>query len=58
MDELESDGALVGAFQRILVHHQWPIWQDLWLVSLLAVIFCALGMGLFRRHAGEMVDEL
>jgi lipopolysaccharide transport system permease protein len=49
---------LVGAFQRVLVHQQWPVWQDLWLVSLLAVIFCALGMGLFRRHAGEMVDEL
>lgn len=49
---------LVGAFQHVLVHHQWPVWQDLWLVSLLAVIFCTLGMGLFRRHAGEMVDEL
>ncbi|MBX7274333.1 ABC transporter permease [Pseudomonas chloritidismutans] len=49
---------LVGAFQRVLVHHQWPVWQDLWLVSLLAVIFCALGMGLFRRHTGDMVDEL
>ena len=49
---------LVGGFQQVLVHNQWPEWRELWLVSLLAVAFCVIGMGLFRRHAGEMVDEL
>jgi lipopolysaccharide transport system permease protein len=27
-------------------------------VLLLALLLCALGMRLFRRRAGEMVDEL
>lgn len=49
---------LVGAFQNILVTGQWPAWQGLWPVTILAIAMCALGMHLFRKHAGEMVDEL
>lgn len=49
---------LMAAYQAILVKGQWPQWQSLWLVTLLALLFCALGMRLFRNHAGEMVDEL
>lgn len=50
--------ALMAGYQTILVNGQLPQWQDLWLVTLLAVLFCLLGMRLFRNHAGEMVDEL
>lgn len=49
---------LVNAFQAILVNGQWPNWSGLWPVVLLAAILCIIGFGLFRRHAGEMVDEL
>ena len=49
---------LIGAFQDILVTGQWPVWQGLLPVTLLAVAMCVLGMYLFRKHAGEMVDEL
>jgi lipopolysaccharide transport system permease protein len=49
---------LIGAFQAILVNQQWPAWQGLIPVTLLAIAMCALGMRLFRKHAGEMVDEL
>lgn len=49
---------LIGAFQSILVTGQWPAWQGLWPVTILAIAMCALGMHLFRKHAGEMVDEL
>jgi lipopolysaccharide transport system permease protein len=49
---------LMAAYQTILVKGQWPEWQSLWLVTLLACILCVLGMRLFRNHAGEMVDEL
>lgn len=49
---------LVGAFQDILVTHQWPAWQNLLPTTILAVVMCALGMRLFRKHVGEMVDEL
>ena len=33
-------------------------WISLWPVTLLAVLLCIWGMRLFRKHAGEMVDEL
>jgi lipopolysaccharide transport system permease protein len=49
---------LIGAFQSILVAHNWPAWQGLLPVTILAIAFCVLGLRLFRRHAGEMVDEL
>ncbi|WP_273777809.1 ABC transporter permease [Acinetobacter sp. GSS19] len=49
---------LVVAFQDIFVHHQWPEWKSLWLTSLLSITFCCTAMTLYRRHAGEMVDEL
>ena len=56
--ELNPMAGLVGAYQTILVNGQWPQWQSLWLVTLLAVLLCGLGIRLFRKHAGEMVDEL
>jgi lipopolysaccharide transport system permease protein len=49
---------LLGAFQDVLVRGKWPHWENLWLVALLAIILCIIGMGLFRRHASEIVDEL
>jgi lipopolysaccharide transport system permease protein len=49
---------LINAFQVILVDGQWPNWYSLWPVVMLAFIMCVIGFGLFRRHAGEMVDEL
>ena len=50
--------SLVVAYQAILVNGHWPHWQTLWLITLLAVLLCGLGARLFRKHAGEMVDEL
>jgi len=49
---------LIMAYQGILVRGQWPQWQSLWPVVLLAFGLCWLGLRLFRKHAGEMVDEL
>jgi len=49
---------LITAFQAILVNGQWPNWYSLWPVAALAIVMCVIGFGLFRRHAGEMVDEL
>lgn len=50
--------SLIGAFQDVLVRGYWPAWQGLLPVMILAVAMCVLGMHLFRKHAGEMVDEL
>ncbi|WP_459616161.1 ABC transporter permease [Bordetella sp. 2513F-2] len=49
---------LMEAFQVILVQGQWPNWYSLWPVLALAAVLCLLGLSLFRKHAGEMVDEL
>jgi lipopolysaccharide transport system permease protein len=49
---------LAQAYQGIFVYRQVPTWHTLWPVTLLAFALCALGLFLFRRHAGDMVDEL
>lgn len=50
--------ALVQAYQGILVAGQWPQWSTLWPVAFVAVGLCFTGLHLFRKHAGEIVDEL
>ncbi|MDR2113574.1 MAG: ABC transporter permease [Candidatus Accumulibacter sp.] len=49
---------LMAGFQTILVNRLWPQWESLWWPGLLCLALCAGGMALFRKHAGEMVDEL
>lgn len=49
---------LVQAYQAIFVNGQWPDWASLAYPLVLGLLLCALGLRLFRQHAGEMVDEL
>jgi lipopolysaccharide transport system permease protein len=49
---------LMTAYQGILVNHQMPNWSSLWPTALLTVVLCALGLHLFKKNVGEMVDEL
>lgn len=49
---------VVSSCQTILVKGLWPDWLSLLPALILAAVFLAFGMRLFRRHAGEMVDEL
>lgn len=49
---------LIAGFQGALVLGQWPNWASLTYPAVLAVLLCMLGMRLFRKHAGDMVDEL
>jgi lipopolysaccharide transport system permease protein len=49
---------LIVAAQDILLHGQWPQWLTLLPVLAISVLLCAWGWRLFRRHAGELVDEL
>ena len=49
---------LIMSYQNILVNGQWPQWGSLLPVTLLALALCLLGLQLFRKRAGEMVDEL
>jgi|TARA_B100000795_G_scaffold4682_1_gene3321 lipopolysaccharide transport system permease protein len=58
MMSLNPMAQLVEAYQNILVSNQWPDWNGLLPVALLAILLCTLGAHLFRKHSGEMVDEL
>ena len=49
---------LIESFQMVLVQGLWPNWDGLLPVLLLAILLCFLALKLFRKHVGEMVDEL
>ena len=49
---------LITAYQDILVRGFWPQWETLIPVTLLGIMLCVMGVRLFRKRAGEMVDEL
>lgn len=55
---LNPMAGLMEACQAILTHGAWPDWGRLWPATVLSVLLCGWGLQLFRRHAGEMVDEL
>lgn len=50
--------APITAYQQVVVYGQVPDWGSLLPFSLLGLAFCVLGIKLFRKRAGEMVDEL
>lgn len=50
--------SVMAAVQGILVSGDWPQWQSLTYPLVLGLVFCLLGLRLFRKRAGEMVDEL
>jgi lipopolysaccharide transport system permease protein len=49
---------IITSFQKVLVQHQWPHWPDLIYPLALGLVLCMLGMRLFVKHSGDMVDEL
>jgi len=49
---------LITAYQGIFVAAEWPQWSSLLMPSIVAAILCVLGLRLFRKRVGEMVDEL
>lgn len=49
---------IIMAYQSILVEHSEPDWTSLLFPAGMAIILCLIGMQLFRKRAGEMVDEL
>lgn len=49
---------LISSYQGIFVQDQWPDWSRLTGPAMLGVLMCWLGGKLFKRYAGDMVDEL
>ncbi|MGV7208633.1 ABC transporter permease [Oxalobacteraceae bacterium A2-2] len=50
--------AVIQACQAILLHGAEPDWNSLLPAAVLALLLCTLGLRLFRKRSGEMVDEL
>lgn len=55
---LNPMAAIIGSYQRVLVNGRAPDWPALLPALVFAIVMCTLGMRLFRKRAGEMVDEL
>jgi lipopolysaccharide transport system permease protein len=49
---------LMQAYQDVLVSGRMPDWGGLISVTILGLGLCAVGLNLFRKHSGEIVDEL
>lgn len=56
--QLNPMASVIGAYQQILVHGQLPNWLSLWPTAVLSICLCLLGLRLFKKHSGELVDEL
>lgn len=56
--ELNPMTGITSAYHAILVNGQQPSWPTLWFATIIALALCLVGVKLFRKHAGEMVDEL
>lgn len=50
--------SIIQAMQAILVQHQSPSFTSLIYPLSLGIVFLVLGLSLFRKHAGEIVDEI
>ena len=50
--------SLIGAYQRVLVMGARPQWHTLWPVTLFTLFLCIFSLRLFRKHSGDLVDEL
>jgi lipopolysaccharide transport system permease protein len=55
---LNPMASLIGAFQEVIVQGVFPDWGSLLYPFATAVFFCFIGIKLFLRHAGDIVDEL
>jgi len=49
---------LITSYQNLFVYGQWPVWSSLLPIFISALVFCLIGLRLFRQRVGEMVDEL
>lgn len=50
--------ALMQSYQNLFLYNQWPVWSSLVPLLVVGLLLCTLGLRMFRRRGGEMVDEL
>jgi len=56
--EMNPMAVTVDSMHKIFVNNQMPDWTSLLYVLILGMVLLILGLYLFRRHSGDMVDEL
>lgn len=56
--EYNPMASIVDACQQVLVKGLYPNWIAIIYPACLGLILCLVGLNLFRKHIGEMVDEL
>jgi len=56
--EYNPMASIVDACQQVLVKGLYPNWIAIIYPACLGLILCLIGLNLFRKHIGEMVDEL
>lgn len=56
--EVNPLAAPMRAIQNVFVHNLWPDWGSLLPFSMISIVFCFLGLWVFRKLSGDMVDEL
>ncbi|WED21995.1 ABC transporter permease [Vibrio sp. JC009] len=49
---------VMSSYQNLFVMGAWPSWTALSFVFLLGLFFCSIALVLFKKHAGEIVDEV
>ena len=49
---------LFSSYQNLFLYGQWPVWSSLLPIFVTGIVFCLIGLRLFRQRVGEMVDEL
>jgi lipopolysaccharide transport system permease protein len=50
--------SVIKSYQNIFVYNTWPEWQGLGIVFLISLIMGYWALHIYRKHVGEMVDEL
>ncbi|SEL65364.1 lipopolysaccharide transport system permease protein [Pseudomonas sp. NFIX51] len=56
--ELNPLTALMTSYQNLFLYNQWPVWSSLIPMLVIGLLFCVMGLRLFRQRIGEIVDEL
>lgn len=49
---------IIHSYQNIFVYNEWPDWSGIGIVFVISLILGYWALNLYRKHVGEMIDEL
>lgn len=56
--QINPMAGIISAYQNIILYGEAPSWIQLMPAMTAGVLFCWLGLHLYRKHGSDMVDEL